>query len=93
MFSISSLSALSFFGLFRTYVLTDPLDSKRTGASSGASTRGLDGEDGAAEVDMRWRLIAAVRRAALCGGRAILLRRTLRAYIWPVVGSSAEQAV
>ena len=76
---MDSLRALSFLGRFRTYVRTEPLDSKRTGASSGASTRGLWG---VLEVDMRWRPMAAVRCAAAAEGRDIVLRRTLRAYIW-----------
>lgn len=65
------------------YVRMDPLDSKSTGASSGASTRDLCV---AAVVDMRWRPIAAVRWAAKAVGRDIVFNKTCRAYIWLVNG-------
>ena len=80
MLSMGSSRAFSFAGLLRTYVRTEPLDSKRTGGSSGAPPRGGEGE---LEVDMRWRPMAAVRWAAAAGaaGRVILFNRALRAYI------------
>ena len=55
---MGSSRAFSFAGLLRIYVRTDQLDSKRTGDSSGALPRGVEGE---LDVDMRWRPMAAVR--------------------------------